>query len=465
MGRCWAILACALALSGCGHASDASDASNEEPARNVFIPFVAYTTKLANGFELTTDEDHRAPTIAVNLSYRVGSRDDPPGRSGLAHLVEHLMFRGSRHVPAGDFELRLHGAAATWSAVTDLDRTWFSENIPSDQLALTMWLESDRMLSGLETIDEATLAAEREVVKSEARFHASDTSDDDVLGLAQTAVFPEGHPYHHRPIGTAADIDRITLNDAKDFARRFYVPSNATLAIVGDIDRNEVAESVEHWFGTLAKNTPPVRVNPALVPLPKLTGVTHLEVEADIEHAQVIVSWPGPRRYGQDDAEVDEYFDFLGRVLQAWLVIDDTIARSVAAVRRRGELGSHDALVFTLAPGAKPEDAVVAIDKLLVQTRRTRMSPHDVDDERRGFTARLIYQLEGFDDRARDYNDFRDATGRAIFAQTWFKQYDAVRASSARRLPPAWFPENARVITIVRPVKGAPIAGRLVSKR
>ncbi len=459
-----AVAACALVLGGCGRANDASDAKHDDPTKGLSVPLVATTTKFANGFELTTDEDHRAPSIGVSLSYRVGSRDDPPGRTGLAHLVEHLMLRGSLHVPMGEFERQVNGVGGTWNAETGLDRTWYWETLPSDQLPLAMWLESDRMLSKLETIDEATLGIERDIVKNEARTHAGDANDD-VLGMAQAAVFPEGHPYHHRTIGSAEDLDRVTLDEVKAFARRYYMPSNATLAIVGDVDRNEVVQAVNHWFGTLPKSDPPVRVDPAHLPIPKLKGLTHLEVEADVEYPEVILSWVGPRRFDVDDAEVDEYFDFLQHVLQAWLMIDDKIARSVTKVRQRGELGSHDALVFTLARGEKPEVAVDAIDKLLLQTRRTRMSPHDVDDERLAFSARLLYSLERFDERANLYNDYRDATGRALFAQTWFKRYDDVRASSARRLKPIWFPEDARVITIVRPLKGAPIAGRLVNKR
>jgi predicted Zn-dependent peptidase len=452
-----AILGCAVAAAACGPAND--------PSHQVTIPLAASTTKYANGFELITDEDHGAPVVAVNLSYRVGSRDDPPGRAGMAHLVEHLMFRGSRHVQMGEFEQRVHGAGGTYDARTSLDRTDYFERIASREIELALWLESDRLLSNLETIDDATLAVERDVVKNEWRQRSDDVKSGGIYDVTQGAIFPEGHPYHHLPIGTPADLDRITLEEAKAFARRHYVPSNATLALVGDFDRDTEITSVNHWFGSLPKTSAPVRVDPASVPIPALKGVTRLEIEADIDYPQVLVSWPGPRLFREDDAEVDEYFSFLAGVLGGWLVSTDHVARSVTGFRFKGDFGSHDAIIIALAQGTPYEAAIDAVDKLLEESRETRMRPRSVDDERVAFTTSVIDSLEPFGSRAREYNLFRDTVGRALFAPTLIERYDGVRAYGMRDLKPRWFPDDARVITIVHPVKGAPIAGRLVSAR
>ncbi len=457
MKGCRIVLACAFLVTACAPAN--------APQHQISVPLVAYTTKYPNGFELISDEDHHAPMVAVNLSYRVGSRDDPPGRAGMAHLVEHLMFRGSRHAPMGQFEERVHGAAGTYNAITSLDRTVYVERLPRGEIDLALWLESDRLLSNLETIDDATLAVERDVVKNEWRQGNDDVKSGGLYDITQAAIFPEGHPYHHLPIGTPEDLDRVTLDDVKAFARRYYVPGNATLALVGDFDRDAVIASVTHWFGSLPKSEVPARVDPTSVPIPKLKGVTRLEVEADVDHAQVLVSWPGPREFGEDDAQVDEYFGFFRGVLRHWLVTTDGIARSVTGFRYKGDLGSHDAIIITLADGAAPDAAIEAVDKLLLDSQRTRMYPQHVDAERLQHTSGVVYSLERFDSRANDYNEYRATVGRALFAPTLMQRYDDVRAFEMRDLKPRWFPEDARVITVVHPVKGAPIAGRLVSAR
>jgi zinc protease len=456
MVRRGAVVACAFAAAACGRVDD--------PSHHVTVPLVAYTTTYANGFELITDEDHSSPTIAINLSYRVGSRDDPAGRTGMAHLAEHLMFRGSRHLADGEINKRVDQAGGQLNGHTDFDRTVFLEHVPSNELNVVLWFESDRMLSALETIDQTTLDVEREVVKNELRLKADHVvTGSEILATTQAAVFPEGHPYHHLPIGSLEDLDRVTLEEVKVFARRFYVPSNATLVLVGDFDRDPAIASVNHWFGSLPKAAAPARATAASVPIPKATEEKRLVVEANVARPEVRISWPGPRLYGEDDAEVDVFFQVFTATLRNALVAQDRLARSVSSFRLKGELGSHNELVIVLAPTVTPEQAIDAVDKFIA-----RGSHYDLtafDHERARNANDTIFSLEGFTSRAEKYNEYRDAVGRALFAPTLIERYDSMLARSMRYESALWFPSEARVITIVHPVKDEPASDRAVSER
>jgi predicted Zn-dependent peptidase len=216
--------------------------------------------RLDNGLRLVLSEDHLTPVAAVCLWYDVGSRQEVEGRTGLAHLFEHLMFQGSAQVKGnGHFEL-VQGAGGSLNGSTSFERTNYFETMPAHQLELALWLEADRMGSLLSALDQESLDNQRDVVKNERRQRYDNVPYGTAFERMAALVYPEGHPYHHIPIGSMADLDAATLDDARLFFRTNYAPNNAVLAVVGDIDPEQTLRWVEKYFGSIPSydgKTPP----------------------------------------------------------------------------------------------------------------------------------------------------------------------------------------------------------------
>jgi predicted Zn-dependent peptidase len=232
--------------------------------------------RLGNGLRLVLSEDHLTPVAAVCLWYDVGSRHEVKGRTGLAHLFEHLMFQGSAQVEGnGHFEL-VQGAGGSLNGTTGFESTKYFETMPAHQLELALWLEADRMGSLLAALDEESMENQRDVVKNERRQRYDNVPYGTAFERMAALVYPEGHPYHHTPIGSMADLDAATLDDARAFFRTNYAPNNAVLAIVGDIDPEQAHRWVEKYFGSIPSHDG--KVPPRDGTLPDIIG-TELRVE------------------------------------------------------------------------------------------------------------------------------------------------------------------------------------------
>ncbi|GAA1981814.1 M16 family metallopeptidase [Kitasatospora viridis] len=207
--------------------------------------------RLANGLRVVLSEDHLTPVAAVCLWYDVGSRHEVAGRTGLAHLFEHLMFQGSANVSGnGHFEL-VQGAGGSLNGTTSFERTNYFETMPAHQLELALWLEADRMGSLLAALDDASMENQRDVVKNERRQRYDNVPYGTAFEKLTALSYPDGHPYHHTPIGSMADLDAATLEDARAFFRTYYAPNNAVLSVVGDIDPEQAIAWVEKYFGSI----------------------------------------------------------------------------------------------------------------------------------------------------------------------------------------------------------------------
>ncbi|WP_354642591.1 M16 family metallopeptidase [Kitasatospora camelliae] len=223
--------------------------ANPAPASDRGIAITEH--RLANGLRVVLSEDHLTPVTAVCLWYDVGSRHEVKGRTGLAHLFEHLMFQGSANVTGnGHFEL-VQGAGGSLNGTTSFERTNYFETMPAHQLELALWLEADRMGSLLAALDDTSMENQRDVVKNERRQRYDNVPYGTAFEKLTALSFPDGHPYHHTPIGSMADLDAATLEDARTFFRTYYAPNNAVLAIVGDIDPDQAITWVEKYFGTI----------------------------------------------------------------------------------------------------------------------------------------------------------------------------------------------------------------------
>ena len=244
--------------------------------------------RLANGLRVVLSEDHQTPVAAVCLWYDVGSRHEVAGRTGLAHLFEHLMFQGSAQVPGnGHFEL-IQNAGGSLNGTTSFERTNYYETLPAHQLELALWLEADRMGGLLAALDQESLDNQRDVVKNERRQRYDNVPYGTAFERLTAMVFPPGHPYHHTPIGSMADLDAASLEDARAFFRTYYAPNNAVLAVVGDIDPDQTLAWVEKYFGTIPAND--AKQPPRDGTLPKVIGKELREVVREDVPARALMA-------------------------------------------------------------------------------------------------------------------------------------------------------------------------------
>jgi zinc protease len=237
------------------------------------ITFEKY--RLANGLEVILSEDHRLPVVAVNIWYHVGPADERLGRTGFAHLFEHMMFQGSKHVGENQIKVLQAAGATDINGTTGFDRTNYFETMPAEKLELALWLESDRMAFLQETLTARNLANQRDVVRNERRER-----ENAPYSLVEEEIyrqlFPKGHPYHASIIGSHADIESVCLRDVRDFCRQYYVPNNASLALVGDFDPTEASGLIEKYFGSIPTSAPVPRpdvTTPAILSPKRRCGV------------------------------------------------------------------------------------------------------------------------------------------------------------------------------------------------
>jgi predicted Zn-dependent peptidase len=219
---------------------------------SVHVPFI--DQRLPNGLRLIVAEDHLAPVVAVNIWYNVGSKHEQPGKTGFAHLFEHVMFQGSAHVGKAEHIALIQAAGGSMNGTTWLDRTNYFETVPSNQLELALWLEADRMATLLDALSQENLDNQREVVKNEKRWSYDNRPYGTWSEKLQAHLYPPEHPYHHTTIGSMEDLDAASLDDVKAFFRTWYAPNNAVLSVVGDVDPAQVRAWTDRYFGGIPAN-------------------------------------------------------------------------------------------------------------------------------------------------------------------------------------------------------------------
>lgn len=372
------------------------------------------THRLQNGLTLLVHEDHTVPVVSVHVWYFVGSKDEVPGRTGFAHLFEHLMFQGSAHV-ADDQHLALVAeAGGSANATTSDDRTNFFETLPSNYLELALWLESDRMGFFVDTLTQAKLDTQRGVVQNERR----QTYDNRPYGQAQfalrEAIYPPSHPYHHLPIGSHQDLDAATLDDVKQFFRTWYTPENAVLTIAGDVDPVRARALAERYFGPLPSRRPP--------PHPEVTEVTlaedkRVELTDKVTLERLYLVWPTPRWFAPGDAELDLLATVLGGKsgrLYKRLVYDLGIAQSVEVAQASAKLGSQFLIVATAKPGHTAAECQRALDEELARLQGAApITDEELGRAQNQWEALFVYGLEGIEGRADRLDQYYDALGDA----------------------------------------------------
>lgn len=382
-------------LLGCGLLAGAGAGHAAEPdAGTAALAFEKYT--LDNGLEVLLHVDHQVPLVTVNVWYHVGSFQEPRGKSGLAHLCEHLMFRGSKHVQASHQGILNEVGALDHNGSTTFHQTSYFETVPRVNLQTALWLESDRMGFLADALDESKLRNEREVVKNERR-QLFETAP---YGLAEEklwhALFPWPHPYHGLIIGSMAELDAVTLADVQAFFRKWYAPSNATLALVGDFDGEQARRHIRRYFGTLPRRPRPplLEVEPAA-----------LEREIVIHHrekvgttAKVVLAWHSPAQRQPGDAAGEVLAAVLsgsraGRLYRR-LGGGRGLASAVSASQDSLRAQSVFKISAVLRPGVGPPRAVQEIDAVLDEVRRDGPSEEEIGRARLRLRTRSVAELQ-----------------------------------------------------------------------
>ena len=305
-----------------------------EPSIN--IEYERFT--LDNGLEVILHRDPSVPLVAANVWYHVGSGDETPGKSGFAHLFEHMMFQGTKHVGKDEhFEILQEIGGTSVNGTTNTDRTNYFEVVPSHQLETALWLESDRMGYLLDLLDEASLENQNEVVRNERRQRYDNVPyGRDRFAVAE-ALYPEGHPYRYLTIGRHEDLEGAAIEDVKNFFRQWYVPSNATLTLAGDFEVAKAKELVNKWFGGFPKLAKPGR---ATVAMPALAATVRKDVDDPFARlTRIHYAWHSPPIFSDADFELDVVSTVLGAYgwgrLHRALVLDERSAQSVNVLQRR----------------------------------------------------------------------------------------------------------------------------------
>ena len=362
-----ALLAASLLCAG---AARAQAGARPSPAVDVpTLPLVRYT--LPNGMTALLNEDHTAPVVAVSVWYHVGSKNETPGRTGFAHLFEHMMFEGSQNVATGEHRRMIQSLGGSFNGSTTEDRTNYFETLPSNQLETALWLESDRMATLLTRVNQERLDAEREIVKNERRLRV----DNQPFGVADevtsAALFPASNPYSWPVIGSMTDLSAASLEDVRGFFRTYYAPSNATIAISGDIDPARTRALLDRYFGPIPRG--PAIVRPTVAPTTLAAEKRLVLEDSRARLPQITFTWPTVGRHSPDHYALDAmgFILTLDRTsrLRKLLVYDRQLATSVAAFNNNSEDAGYFQVFVTPRPNASLSEIEGVVDSVIAAVK------------------------------------------------------------------------------------------------
>ena len=422
---------------------------------------IPYTkTTLANGLDVIVHEDRQLPMVALNLWYHVGSKNERPGRTGFAHLFEHLMFEGSAHHDSGYFE-PLQRAGALLNGSTNTDRTNYWEVVPTGALELALWMESDRMGFLLPALTEVKFSNQRDVVLNERRQNYENRPYG-LAGVALTAaLFPPDHPYHWMTIGAPDDLRAARLEDVKAFFETYYHPANASLTLAGDVDTSAAIALVERYFGDIPAGPVPARVE---VPAPALAPQS-LTIEDRVELPRLYMAWHSPAMLAPADADLDLAGDMLGHGktsrLYTRLVYERRVAADVSAFQHSRELSGVFQVVATAAAGVPLKELEPAVDEALRSLAGEGPTPDELARAQAQIESQFLYRLQsigGFGGKADQLNAYNIFRGNPGYFDQDLERYRRATPASVAAAVAHYLADRPRVSLSVVPIQQRALA-------
>jgi len=415
------------------------------------IPYTKRT--LSNGLDVIVHEDHQLPMVAVNLWYHVGSKNERPGRTGFAHLFEHLMFEGSEHHNHGYFA-PLQRAGGLVNGSTSTDRTNYWEVVPTGSLELALWMESDRMGYLLPALTEEKFSNQRDVVLNERR----QTYENRPYGMAgmalSAAMFAPDHPYSWPTIGAPDDLRAASLNDVHAFFTTFYHPANASLALAGDLEAEQAFDLAEQFFGDLTPGPVPdlVRADAALA------TSANLVLEDRVELPRLYLGWHSPAQFADGDAALDVAADVLahGKTSRLYkrLVYDRRIATDVSAYQHSREMGGVFQMSCTAAAGVSLSELEAAIRAAVTELATGGPTPAEMERALAQTEAGFLYRLQtigGFGGKSDQLNAYNTYLGDPGYFDRDRQRYESVTADAVAAAARRWLQDAPLVALSVVP--------------
>src|SRR5215471_19224312 len=442
-----AVLIVALAI--------AAPAFAQSSPPKIEVPYTQF--RLPNGLTVILHEDHTVPMVTVNMWYHVGSAREKPGRTGFAHLFEHLMFMGSGHVKPGEFDEWLERAGGQNNGSTENDRTNYYIDVPANALELALFLESDRMAYLLDTMSPQVVDAQRDVVKNERR----QTYENRPYGMADEVLgemlYPEGHPYHWPVIGYMADLTAASYDDVVQFFKKYYTLSNASLVVAGDIDTAKTRQLVEKWFSDVKPGPAP---EPMTIPGVALTGVQKKTITDRVQLPRLYLAWVTPAHFAPGDAALDLVADVLAggknsRLFKR-LVYDMQIAQDVSASQQSQSLSSSFQIVATPRPGHTVAELQKVIDEEIQKLQREPPTTHELERSVNQVEASFYNRMEkvgGFGGKADQLNAYYTYTGDPDWFNEDLARYRALSVTDVSAAASQFLPLDRRVELTVQPEK------------
>ena len=417
------------------------------------MPYTEFT--LPNGLHVILHRDTSVPVVAINVWYHVGSASEKPGRTGFAHLFEHLMFEGSKHVPEGSFDTWLEAAGGNNNGSTSNDRTNYVIDVPSNALDLALFLESDRMAYLLDTMTPARVDGQRDVVKNERRQSYENAPYGRAFLELSNLLYPKDHPYNWPVIGSMEDLSAASHEDVVAFFKWYYTPNNASLVIAGDIDLTATRRLVEKWFSEIPRGP---AVAPIAPPAAVLDGVKKHTMTDRVQLPRLYLAWHTPALYQPGDAAMDIAASLMtgGKNARFYrrLVYDLQIAQDVNAFQQSQGLGSVFMIVATARPGQSLEQIQQVIDEELEKLRSTPADDREMARALNQLEANFYRQMErvgGFSGKADQLNAYCTRTGMPDYFAEDLGRYRTLSATDIKSAIARYLPASQRVELSVVP--------------
>ncbi len=414
------------------------------------LPYTRFV--LPNGLNVILHEDHSTPMVSVNIWYHAGSAREKPGRTGFAHLFEHILFEGSRHVAEGDFDNFLEAAGGNNNGSTNFDRTNYYETIPANALELALFLESDRMGYLLEAMSPAKVDGQRDIVKNERRERIENQPYGMAFVTLGENLYPPDHPYHWPTIGYMDDLSAASYDDVVEFFKKYYAPNNASLVIAGDIDVAPTRALVEKWFSDVKRGA---AVPPQATPSAYLDGEKRLVMEDRVQLPRLYMAWLSAPSLTPGDAELDllsnVLADGLNSRLHKRLVYELQIAQDVTAFQRSTRLNSSFVVMATARSGHTLVELEKVIQEEIDKIKNDAPSARELQRAVNQYEAAFLRQLESVDTKANELNTYFMLAGNPDYFNEDLARYKALEPKDVQAAAQTYLRDNGRVVLSIVP--------------